>query len=121
MLQRKTVDRERKRERERKAMSALGRKMDHFSHKIPVYENSFEVVVHVVVVHGHEKSVNDYAQRDEEFHERVVDNGRKELLQSDPAPTAIPNTKKINRSEERCFQPLFQRRLFDFFIHFAFF
>ena len=58
-------------------------------------ECALELLVHVVVIHSHEKGVDHNAERDEELHERVEDNESDQLLDSDPTPATVPYAQYI--------------------------
>lgn len=59
-------------------------------------ENLLHFPVHIVMVQGHEESVDDDAERDKEFDERVEDYECHPFLELQPHPTTIPNAKNID-------------------------
>ena len=48
------------------------------------------------MVERHKEHVDDNAQRDEKLSERVKDNEREELADSNPQPTAVPDAADLN-------------------------
>lgn len=69
------------------------------THVIARLEYSFHVFVHVVVIQCHEERIDDDAERDEEFYERIKDQQGHVLLKLEPKPTAIPDAKDVDTTK----------------------
>lgn len=72
-------------------------------------EHPIHLLVHVVVIQGHEERVDDDAECDEELDERIEDQQRHVLLELEPDPATIPNAKNIDATQKRG-QGLFLKR-----------
>lgn len=72
-------------------------------------EHSIHLLVHVVVIQGHEERVDDDAECDEELDERIEDQQRHVLLELEPDPATIPNAKNIDATQKHG-QGLFLKR-----------
>lgn len=62
---------------------------------IAVFQEQFEIFLHVVMVHSHKEGIHYNAQGDEQFHKRIKDDDRTKLLKINPARTAVPNAADV--------------------------
>lgn len=69
------------------------------TYKIGILKNFLKVRVHIVMVHCHEQSVDDNAERDEQFHKWIEHNQRDQLLYANPTPATVPHAQNIQTFE----------------------
>lgn len=74
--------------------------MKKVTHIVSTLERLLHGLVHVVVVERHEQRVDDDAERDEEFDERVEDDERYVLLELEPQPATVPDAEDVDASHE---------------------
>lgn len=72
-------------------------------------EHPIHLLVHVVVIQGHEERVDDDAECDEELDERIEDQQRHVLLELEPDPATIPNAKNIDATQKHGQGPFLKR------------
>ena len=64
--------------------------------------------VHIVVIEGHEKGVDDNAEGDEEVHKGVKDNHGENFGKADVVVTTVPNTHHIKALQTKFANTLFE-------------
>lgn len=82
--------------------------MQSKAYQVSIIQYLVNVFVHLIVIHGHEESVDDDAECYEELHEGIKDNEGDQFLDTYPAPAAVPDTENVNKLEAAGNATLFQ-------------
>lgn len=74
----------------------VNRKHERDTYVVSSLQEVFKILVHAVVVHGHEECVDGDTESDEQFHKWIKDNGLNKFCKSDPNPTTVPDTEEVD-------------------------
>lgn len=79
------------------------------THVVSALESFLHVLVHVVVIEGHEQSIDDDTERDEKLYEGIEHDEGHVLLELQPEPAAVPHAEYVDPFGQGFQSPVLER------------